>query len=81
MNDWLERFRTAYELDQKSEETHIAPLIHSMGKEVDEIFNSFAMTAEDRQNYVSVKAIFEGHFIIKRNVIFECTKLHLRVQK
>ena len=39
------------------------------------------MTSDDRKKYDAVKAKFEGHFIIKRNVIFECAKFNLRVQK
>ena len=73
-NDWskwttrFERFRTASELDQKSEETQVATSIYSMGEEADEIFNSFTMTSDDRKKYDAVKAKFEGHFIIKRNL-------------
>ena len=52
-----------------------------MGEEADEIFNSFTMTSDDRKKYDAVKAKFEGHFIIKRNVIFERAKFNLRVQK
>jgi len=86
-NDWpkwitrFERFRTASELDKKSQETQVATLIYSMGVEADEIFNSFTMTTEARKEYDAVKAKFEGHFIIKRNVIFERAKFNLRVQK
>ena len=68
-------------MDQKSEETQVATLIYSMGEEADEIFNSFTMTSDDRKKYDAVKAKFEGHFIIKRNVIFERAKFNLRVQK
>ena len=68
-------------MDQKSEEIHVATLIYSMGKEADEIVNSFTMTSDDRKKYYAVKAKFEGHFIIKRNVIFERAKFNLRVQK
>ena len=39
------------------------------------------MTSDDRKKYDAVKAKFEGHFIIKRNVIFERAKFNLRVQK
>ena len=77
----FERFRTASELDQKSEETQVTTLIYSMGEEADEIFNSFTMTSDDRKKYNAVKAKFERYFIIKRNFIFECAKFNLRVQK
>ena len=39
------------------------------------------MTSDDRKKYDAVKAKFEGHFIIKRNVIFERARFNLRVQK
>ena len=39
------------------------------------------MSDDYREKYDAVKAKFEGHFIIKRNVIFERAKFNLRVQK
>ena len=62
LNDWpkwiarFERFGTASELDKKSQETQVATLIYSVGEEADEIFNSFTMTTEDREEYEAVKA-------------------------
>ena len=39
------------------------------------------MTADERKKYYTVKSKLEGHFIIKRNVIFEHAKFNLRFQK
>ena len=52
-----------------------------MGDEADDILSSFTMSDDDRKKHDAVKAKFEGHFIIKRNVIFERDKFNLRVQK
>ena len=52
-----------------------------MGNEADDILSSFTMSDDDREKYDAVKAKFEGHFIIKRNIIFERAKFSLRVQK
>ena len=45
------------------------------------MLNLSTMTTENRKKYDAVKAKFEGHFIIKRNVVFQCTKFNLKVQK
>ena len=36
------------------------------------------MTSGDRKEYDALKAKFEGHFIIKGNVIFERAKFNLK---
>ena len=77
----FERFRVASELNKKPENTQISTLIYSMGDEADDILSSFTMSDDDREKYDAVKAKSEGHFIIKRNVIFERAKFNLRVQK
>ena len=65
----FERFRVASELNEKPENTQISTLIYSMGDEADDILSSFTMSDDDREKYDAVKAKFEGHFIIERNVI------------
>ena len=86
-NDWpksitrFERFRIASELDKKPQETQVATLIYSVGDEADDIVSALPMTADERKKYDTAKSKLEGHFIIKRNVIFECAKFDLRFQK
>ena len=77
----FEHFRVASELNKKPENTQISTLIYSMGDEADDILSSFTMLDDNREKYDAVKAKFEGHFSIERNVIFERAKLNLRVQK
>ena len=77
----FERFRVVSELNKKPENTQISTLLYSMGDEADDILSSFTMSDDDREKYDAVKAKFEGHFIIKRNVIFERAKFNLHVQK
>ena len=52
-----------------------------MGDEADDILQSFDLSDADRKKYKSVKDKFEGHFIIKRNVIFERARFNMRVQE
>ena len=51
-----------------------------MEDEADDILQSFSLT-EAILKYDPVKANSEGHFIIKRNVIFERAKFNMKVQK
>ena len=76
----FERFRLASELNKTNEESQVNMLIYSMGDEADDILQSFGMSADDRKKYNAVKNKFEGHFIIKRNMIFERACFNMRVQ-
>ena len=42
---------------------------------------SFKLSAEDSKNYQVVKDKFEGHFVKRRNVIFERAKFNSRKQE
>ena len=76
----FERFRLASELNKKDEESQVNTLIYSMGDEADDILQSFGMSEADKKKYSAVKQKFEGHFIIKRNVIFERARFNMRIQ-
>ena len=77
----FERFRKATGLDQKDGESQVNTLIHSMGKEADDIVVSFGLTTEKAKQYSVVKGKFEADFVVKRNVIFERAKFNLRSQQ
>ena len=76
----FERFRLASELNKTNEESQVNMLIYSMGDEADDILQSFGMSADDRKKYNAVKNKFEGHFIFKRNMIFERACFNMCVQ-
>ena len=81
---WIRRFdcfRLASELNKKDEESQVDLLIYSMGDEADNILQSFGMSADDQKKYNTVKKKFEGHFIIKRNMIFERAHFNICVYK
>ena len=52
-----------------------------MGEDTNDIFSALPMAADERKKYDTVKSKLEGHFIIKRNAIFERAKLNLQFQK
>ena len=52
-----------------------------MGEEADDIMVSFGLTAGDAKQYELVKNMFESHFIVKRNIIFERSTFNLRSQQ
>lgn len=84
-NEWPEwkqftRYRIASKLNQDSGEVQVAALVYSMGKEAENIFKSFGLTAEDEKNYDTVLEKFEGHFVPKTNTIHERAKFHQRKQ-
>ena len=78
----FERFRSATELNEDEEQKQINMLIYIMGEEADDVYKSFTFEAEgDDQKYDIVKEKFEGHFIVKRNVIYERAKFNNRKQE
>ena len=81
---WLsrfERFRIASGLNDKSGEQQVNTLIYCMGREADDIFQSFNLTNAQQKQYDGVKKKFQDHFVIRRNVIFERAKFNMRKQE
>ena len=80
---WLrrfERFRQALGLTEKSDEAQVNTLIYCMGDKADDILRSFKLSADDSKKYSVVNEKFEGHFVKRRNVIFERAKFNSRKQ-
>ena len=77
----FEWFRVASGLAQKDGEVQINTLIYSMGDQADDILRSFALSEEDRKVYATVKEKFDGHFVQRRNVIYEQAKFNRRRQQ
>jgi len=67
-------FCMALGLSTQDDEAQVNTLIYSMGDEADDILRSLALSAEDRKKYDVVKEKFDGHFVQRRNVIFERAK-------
>ena len=52
-----------------------------MGDEADDILRSFRLSEEDAKKYDVVKTKFDGHFVKRRNVIYERAKFNQRCQE
>ena len=52
-----------------------------MGDAADDILASLGLTEEEKKTYDTVVAKFQGHFVKKRNVIFERAKFNQRKQE
>ena len=81
---WIRRFecfRIASGLEESRDDVQVNTLIYAMGDQTDDILRSFALTEDDRKNYAIVRAKFDGHFIQRRNVIFERAKFNRRKQE
>ena len=77
----FERFRRASGLAEKDEEAQVNTLLYSMGDEADDILRSFRLSEEDAKSYDTVKSKFDGHFVKRRNVIYERAKFNQRKQE
>ena len=82
---WLtrrfERFKLASGLNEKSEETQVNTLVYCMGKQADDVFQSFSLSLDQMKNYNTVKNKFKSHFVISKNTIFERAKFNTRRQE
>lgn len=56
-------------------------LIYTMGDEPEDIVTSLNITEEEASVYNTVKEKLEGHFVVRRNVIFEQAKFNQRHQE
>ena len=65
-------------LSEQGDEAQVNTLIYAMGDEGDDILRSFAISADDRKVYETVKGKFDAHFVPRRNVIFERAKFNMR---
>ena len=79
MDSAFSTFQTG--LSKEDDESQVNILIYSMGNEADDILQSFSLTETKRKKYDPVKTKFEGHCIIKRNVMFDRANFNMRVQK
>ena len=52
-----------------------------MGDQADDISLSFQLSEEDKKKYDVVLTKFQGHFIKRRNVIYERMKFNQRIQQ
>ena len=81
--NWIRRFQRFHlvsGLSEKSSENQVNMLMYTIGDVADDI-NSFKLTEEQQKNYDTVVAKFEGHFVKKRNIIFERAKFNQRKQE
>ena len=61
--------------------TQVNALIYAMGDEADAIMTGFGLTDEEKRDYDVVKPKFDGHFVVRRNAIFERAKSNKRSQE
>ena len=52
-----------------------------MGSKAEEILAAFTLTKSQREDYSQVKAAFDGHFLKKKNTIFERARFNQRRQR
>ena len=65
------RYRKATGLSDKAGETQISTLIYCMGDSAEDVLASLNFTEDERNDFNEVVTKLEGHFIKKRNVIYE----------
>ncbi|KAB0790075.1 hypothetical protein PPYR_15607 [Photinus pyralis] len=71
---WIQRFEiysTATELDGKDQKIQCAQMLHHMGEDAINIFNSFTFADNEKNKIASLKEKFANYFVPKTNVTYE----------
>ena len=74
----FERFPVATKLNKESEDVQISSLLYSMGPEAEHIMKT--IPSDKSSKYDDVIKEFDDHFVMKKNIIFECARFRNRVQ-
>lgn len=56
-------------------------LFYCLGEDAEHIISASSLSDTDKKNYAKVKALFQDHFIGKRNIIYDGAKFNLRNQR
>ena len=76
----FERYRQASALSDKAETSQVNALVYAMGYQAEDILTSFRLSEGDAKKYGIVKDKFEGHFVKRRNKIYERARFNQRKQ-
>lgn len=76
----FERYLTAAGLGNKTDEEKVNTLIYLMGDAADDILLTFNLSAADQTKFNLILEKFDGHFIPKKNIVYERTKFNQCVQ-
>ncbi len=82
--EWHQRFhryRIATKLDKEEAEVQVCTLLYSMGKEAEQVYQTFTFGKGDREDYDAVITKLDNYFVPKVNVIHEHARFHMRIQK
>ena len=77
----FERYRVASGLSEKSGPVQVSALVYTMGTEAEDVLTSFGLSDADAENYGIVKERYQGHFVHKRNPIYERARFNKRTQE
>ena len=77
----FEQFRVASGLSKEDEIQQVSTLLYCLGEEANDILASTNITDDDRKKYSEVLAKFDGHFKVRKNVIFERARFNRRQQE
>ena len=77
----FEHFRSASGLAMKDGKVQVDTLLYAMGSDADDVMLSFHLVENDACDYGKVKDRFDGHFVKKRNLIYERAKFNTRCQQ
>ena len=78
---WIKRFeRYITVADIKDDVQNVKILIYAMGPQAEDILLMFGLNENESKDYATVKDKFNGHFMVRRNVIFERARFNSRNQ-
>ena len=76
----FEQFRVASGLCKEDEERQVSMLLYCLGDDADDVLTSTNISGDNCKKYTEVLEKFDGHFKVRKNVIFERARFNARVQ-
>ena len=77
----FKQFRVASGLSKEDKIRQVSTLLYCLGEQADDILASTNITDDDRKKYSKVLAKFDGHFKVRKNIIFEGAHFNRRQQE
>lgn len=68
-------------LQRRTSVEQVNALIYCIGDNAEDILLSFSLTADQMTHYEVVHKAFDDHFIGRRNLIYDRSKFHTRIQE
>ena len=77
----FQQYRLASGLSNKAAKCQVSTLLYCMGEEAEDVLNATGITTAEKEVYQTVLDKFDGHFQVRKNLIYERACFNQRKQE